>query len=126
MTPSSRLSLSLRTRRHSCQKLKPIGDIDGAASAKGISGGGIAPQKLRREHDRIARRARLVVGDVEDAGGRARQRGIDRLRDVVDMDAIEDLAGLDDAPRIAARDLHQRVAPRSINAGEPQDGDGDA
>ena len=27
MTPSSRLSLSFRTRRHSCQKLKAIGDI---------------------------------------------------------------------------------------------------
>ena len=44
LTPSSRLSLSLRTRRHSCQKLKAIGDIDGAASSKGISGGGSRPR----------------------------------------------------------------------------------
>ena len=42
-TPSSRLSLSLFTRRHSCQKLNAIGDIDGAASANGISGGGATP-----------------------------------------------------------------------------------
>ena len=43
-TPSSRLSLSFFTRRHSCQKLNASGDIDGAASAKAISGGGATPR----------------------------------------------------------------------------------
>ena len=42
------------------------------------------------------------------------------------MNAIEDLAGLDDAPGVAARDLHERIASGPVDAGEPQDGDGGA
>ena len=51
----------------------------------------------------------------------ARESGIDRLRDVVDMNAIEDLARLDDAARFAACDLNQRILSRPVNAGEPKD-----
>ena len=36
MTPSARLSLSLRTRRHSCQKLKAIGDIVLSVAGKDV------------------------------------------------------------------------------------------
>ena len=42
------------------------------------------------------------------------------------MNAVEDLAGLDDAPRFAVCDLDERVLSGSINAGEPQHGDGGA
>ena len=82
--------------------------------------------ELRGEDDRIGGRRRLVVGDVENPGGPAREGGIDRLGDVADMDAVEDLARLDDAAGFAARDLDQRVLPGSVNAGEAQDRDRDA
>ena len=39
------------------------------------------------------------------------------------MDAVENLSGLNDAPRFAARDLLERVLSGPVNAGEPQDGD---
>ena len=37
---------------------------------------------------------RLIVADVEDTGRLARDRGHDGARDIVDMDAVEDLSRL--------------------------------
>ena len=70
-------------------------------------------QQLGRECDRHALRGRLVIGDVEDAVGAARESRIDRLRDVGDVDAIEHLARPVDPLRAAARNLH---AARSVRA----------
>ena len=85
-----------------------------------------APTVAPRMRGRIAGRRRLVVGDVEDSSGVLGERRVDGLGDVVDMDAVEDLAGFDDPPRITVRDLNERVLARPINAGEPQDCDGNA
>src|SRR6185437_444640 len=76
--------------------------------------------------ERLARRRRLVVGDVENPRCFARQCRVDRLRDILDMDAVESLSGLDDAARIAARYLCQRVATRPVDAGEAKHGDRNA
>src|SRR5579863_3101920 len=76
----------------------------------------IAAKKLRGENDRVAGRARLIVGDVENSRGFACECRVDRLRDVGDMDAVENLAGLEDAPGIAARDLQERVAAGPVDA----------
>ncbi len=40
------------------------------------------------------------------------------------MDAVEHLAGLDDAPCRAGREIDQHVAAGPVNAGEPEDRDG--
>ena len=63
----------------------------------------VDPHQGRGIGDHILRRRRLVVGDVEDAGGVPCDRRLERLHDVVDMDAVEDLARLDDAVRPARR-----------------------
>ena len=55
------------------------------------------PRSFRRELDLVARRRGLAVGDVDDAVEAARERGVDRLRDVGDMDAVGDMARLVDA-----------------------------
>ena len=80
-------------------------------------------EQFGRERDRHALRRRLIVGHVEHAVGAARERRVDRLRDVGDVDAVEHLARLVDALRAAARDLHQRVLAGAVNPREPQDRD---
>ena len=58
------------------------------------------------------RRRRLFVGDVPQP---ARPAGLDQPNrdggDVVDMDAVEDLARLDDPPRFAARSFSSALRP---------------
>ena len=80
-------------------------------------------EKLGREGDLIAGRRRLVVDHVEHAVGAPREAGVDRLRDVVDVDAVRDVAGLGDALRGAAQEPHHAVLARPIDAAEPQDRD---
>ena len=118
--------MSFFTRRQSCQKLSAIGDIEGAASAKAISGGGSRPRSFAAKT--IGSPAGVGSSSatlkIPDAG--AAERCIDGLGDVADMDAIENLPGLYDATGFAARDLNQRILSRTVNAGEAEDGDGDA
>src|ERR1700728_733841 len=83
-------------------------------------------EKLRGKHHRFAKRRRFVIGDIENARRTVRKRGIDRLRDVADMNAIKDLSRLDDAARFAACDLKQCILCRPVNAGEAKDGDSSA
>jgi len=54
-----------------------------------------------------------------------RESGVDRLRNVGDVDAVEDLAGLDDPARVSLFDLDQGILSGSVDAGEAQDGDRD-
>jgi hypothetical protein len=68
-----------------------------------------------------------LVGDVPDfARPAALHQAPGDLGEVVDVDAVEDLARLDDAPRRAGAQFSQRVAAGTVNAGEPQDIDGNA
>jgi hypothetical protein len=83
----------------------------------------VAAEQLRGEGERIAGRARLVVGDIEDAADLAGKGRVDRLRNVGDVDAVEDLAGLDDPARVSLFDLDQGILSGSVDAGEAQDGD---
>ena len=68
------------------------------------------------------RRGGFAVGDVPRPAGAV---GLDQLQrdadDVVDVDAVEHLAGLDDSPCRPLFEPDQRVASRPVNAGEPQD-----
>ena len=74
----------------------------------------------------ILRRRRLVVGDVVDAAGaRSRQRRLDHGGDIGDMDAVEDLAGLDDASRRSRRQLRKLVAAGTVDSGQPENLHGD-
>ena len=76
-----------------------------------------------RKRDLFARRCRFVVHDVEDAVGASREGRIDRLRDVVDVDAVGDVAGLGDAVHRAAPQPHHCVLSRTVDAAKPQNGD---
>ena len=118
LTPSSRLSPSLR-RAGIPAKLSAIGEQ--RRFLDGTSGGGRGRQ-LRGEGKRIAGRARLVVGDIEDVADLAGKGRVDRLRNVGDVDAVEDLAGLDDPARVSLFDLDQGILSGSVDAGEAQDG----
>ena len=80
-------------------------------------------EKLYGIDDRIAGRAWLVIGNIEDPVGAPIERGIDCLRDIGHMDPIENLARLDDAFGRPVSDVFQRIASWSVNAGKPQDGD---
>ncbi len=80
------------------------------------------PSERGRVGDDVLRRCRLVVGDVVDgARPRSVDRGDERRSDVVDVDAVEDLARLDDAPGSAVAKVVQGVAPRPVDAGEAED-----
>ena len=80
-------------------------------------------QQRAGEGDHVLRRRRLVVGDVVDrAGIGPRHRGAQHLDDVVDVDAAEHLAGLDDAARGAGAHRGERAAarPGAVDAGEAE------
>src|SRR6266536_2381155 len=84
---------------------------------------GLDADQARRKCDLIARRCWLVIDNVEHAHGAARESRIDRLRNVVDVDAIRDVAGLGDTMHGTAQEAHHSVASRTIDAAEPQDRD---
>lgn len=77
--------------------------------------------QLRRVSDHLLRRRRLVVADVPRAAARVMNRSHDRARDVVDVDAVEHLSRLDDAPRRSSAQRHQRVTAGAIDTRKPQD-----
>ena len=60
----------------------------------------------------------LVVRHIENPGRFSGKRGADRLGNIPDVDAVEGLAVLDDAPRLAACDLHQRILAGAGDSGE--------
>src|SRR5262249_60890081 len=51
--------------------------------------------EFRCEGDHVLGRRRFVVGEVEYPRGRLGKAGLDRLRDVGHVDAVEHLAGFD-------------------------------
>ena len=73
--------------------------------------------------DDVLRRRRLVVGDVVDLRARRVRRWprAARLGDVVDVDAVEHLARLDDALRRALAQAVDGAAARPVDAGEAED-----
>src|SRR5690606_23852540 len=84
------------------------------------------PRKRGGEGNDVLRRPGLIVADVEDAARLAPRQVIERAGNVGHMDAVEQLARLDDAPRRSAHEVDERVAAGAIDAGEPQDRDGHA
>src|SRR5262249_15119469 len=79
-------------------------------------------EKLGGEGDDFVGRRRVVVGDIVDgAGARTRDRGLEHRGDVLDMDAVEDLARLHDAARGPGADFVEGAAAGSVDAGEPED-----
>ena len=75
------------------------------AVSNGISGGGSMPIRSGGIGHDILRRRGHVVGDVENAAQLAIREMPQRARYVVDMDAVEDLSGLDQPlGRAALRD----------------------
>ncbi len=74
-------------------------------------------------HHRVGR-AGIVVGDIVNAiGRRSRDGGEDSSGDVVDVDAVEDLTRLDDAPGSSGLELIEGAAARTVNAGKTEDRD---
>ena len=77
---------------------------------------------MRGVGDHVLRRRRLVVGEVVDRPGAAPLRpGNDRRSEVFDVDAVEQLPRLDDAARGAGAHIVDGAAPRTVDAGEPED-----
>ena len=75
---------------------------ESSAVSNGMAGGGAMPAGLAAWTITSSRRRRQIVGDVEEAGRLGmRNAGQHGPGDVVDMDAIEHLPRLDDAPRLA-------------------------
>src|SRR3546814_5239712 len=72
--------------------------------------------------DHILRRRRLVIGDIVDrAGIGPGDRGFQHGCDILDMDAAENLARLDDALRRAAADGVELTTAGTIDARQPED-----
>src|SRR5215471_810143 len=76
----------------------------------------IDADEMCRKRDLFARRCRFVVHDVEYAVGASCEGRIDRLRDVVDVDAVRDVAGLGDAVHRAAQEPRHCVLCRAVVA----------
>ena len=100
--------------------------IVGATSSHGMTRRHGQAEQLAGIGDHLAGRSRQIVGDVVDRAGRRAcvDRGQHRGRDVLDMDAREDLAGLVDAPRGAGLHLVDGAAAGTVDAGQPEDVDG--
>ena len=126
VTPSSRLSLSLRTRRHSCQKLSAIGDIDGAASSKEISGGGSRPRSCAANTSGSPGGVGSSSATLKmPAASRANAASIACAMSATWM-RLKTWPGLTMRRALPRAICSQRVAPGSVDAGEAQHGDGDA
>ena len=106
-----------------------------AIEAAGHGGHGGGGEILGRRHRQVQqagrvfqndlRRDRIVVAEVPDrARMRAVEGGEDDSRDILDMDAREDLPRLDDAPRGAGAQLLQRAASGAVDACEAEDVEG--
>ena len=94
---------------------------ESSAVSKGCSGGGATPSSPAAIGDHVLRRRRLVVADVVDAAGRGRAiEAAQDAGDVVDVDAVEHLAGLDDAARGAVAQVVERAAAGPVDAGEAE------
>ena len=65
----------------------------------------------------------FIVRHVEDAVRSRTDQKFGRSGDVVDMDTIEDLAGLHQTSGLARSERRDRIAAGSIDAGKPLDGD---
>ena len=104
-----------KTQRHRRQRWRCFGERN--------LRGRLPAEQLRGTRNRIARRRRLVVGDVENAARPVSQRRMDRLGDVGHVDAIENLAWFGDAARSAAGDLNERIAAGPVDAGEAENRD---
>ena len=110
---------SLLTRLLSAQKLAAM------PRKPGLGEGNLrrraAAQQLGRIGHHVLRRGRLVVADVVDAvhgvlvDGRRQHAG-----DVVDVDAVEHLARLDDAPRRAGPQVVDHAAAGPVDAGQAE------
>src|SRR5262249_62210622 len=81
----------------------------------------IDADELRCKCDLIAGGGRLIVHNVENTFRAARERRVDCLRDIVDMNAVRHVTGLADAVHGAAQQTHHCVASGTIDAAEPQD-----
>ncbi len=79
-------------------------------------------QNFAGERHHVGRRGRLVVANVVD-GARvgARHGGPEDGRDVVHVDAREQVTGLVDAPRLAGAHRVERAAPGAVDAGQAED-----
>ena len=67
------------------------------------------------------RRRGLIIDHVEDAVRLFREGGLDRLRDVGDMNPVRHVSGLGDAMRTASKEPRERVLSRPVDAAEAQD-----
>ncbi len=93
---------------------------DSSAVSKGISGGGATPISPAAKSTTSCGRRRQVVGDVEDAAGLGLRQVQQRAGDVVDMDAVEHLARLDDALGAAVGEVAECVAAGPVDARQAQ------
>src|SRR5262249_30038808 len=75
----------------------------------------IDANEVRGKRDLFARRCRFIVDNVEDAVGASCEGRIDRLRDVVDVDAVRDVPRLGDAVHRAAQEPHHCVLSRTVD-----------
>ena len=75
-----------------------------------------------RMADHILRRGRIIITDVVNrTGGRLLHRRFQNLRNIIHMDAAENLPRLDDQARSAIAHLFERAATGAINARKPKD-----
>ena len=75
------------------------------------------------DHRRLRRR--LVVGEVDDPGCPLFHSRGNGLGDIVDMDTVEQVARLDDAPRRAFLKIDERIPTGPIDAGDPENRGGE-
>ena len=93
-----------------------------SASSNATSGGGGRPRSSAAWPITSSGGAGASSQDVVGGAGIGRgHRGHERAGDVLDVDAAEDLAGLDDAPRGARAQLPERPAAGAVDAGEAED-----
>ena len=97
-----------------------------SALSNGSSGGGATPSRAAAKAIDILRRRRLEICDVPEPALEVRgDQRAEHARDVGDVNAVEHLAWLDDAPRPPFLQLDERIAAGAVDAGEPQHVDRD-